>query len=83
MNSIDAGMSAGMVTMVAPTLSVQAQRDFKLTYQRSMNSWRMGLSFESCKRVRACLPTGDVQETRADFFFSETRLRYRNDPACH
>ncbi|EFX04701.1 hypothetical protein CMQ_1629 [Grosmannia clavigera kw1407] len=50
LNSIDAGMSAGMVTAVAPTLSVQAQRDFKLTYQRSMNSWRMGLSFESCEQ---------------------------------
>lgn len=27
-----------------PTVSVQVQRDFKLAYQRSMNSWRLGLS---------------------------------------
>lgn len=47
--SIDAGVAAGMTTAVVPTLSVQAQRDFKLSYQRSMNSWRMGLSFESCE----------------------------------
>ncbi|OAA68273.1 hypothetical protein SPI_00468 [Niveomyces insectorum RCEF 264] len=45
-SSLDAGVSPGMVSAVAPNLSIQVQRDFRLTYQRSMNSWRMGLSFE-------------------------------------
>ncbi|EPE10881.1 hypothetical protein F503_05976 [Ophiostoma piceae UAMH 11346] len=43
--SVDAGVTAGVVSVAAPQISVQAQRNFKLAYQRTMSSWRMGLSF--------------------------------------
>jgi hypothetical protein len=48
-NTLDAGVSGNPTTTISPNLSVHAQRNFKLVYQRNMNSWRMGLSFEPCE----------------------------------
>ncbi len=50
-DGIDAGVASNPQVGIAPNVNVHTQRDFKLTYQRSINSWRMGLSFEPCELV--------------------------------
>ena len=46
--SVTAGVTAGVVSVAAPQISVQAQRNFQLAYRRTMSSWRMGLSSVEC-----------------------------------
>src|SRR5438045_77342 len=36
---------------ISPEVGIHVQRDNKVTYERESNSWRRGLSFESCKCV--------------------------------
>jgi hypothetical protein len=48
--SVDVGISGNPLGgSVAPTLAVHVGRENMLTYERESNSWRKGLSFESCQ----------------------------------
>ena len=49
--SVDVGASGNpLAGGVTPTATVHVGRENKLTYERESNSWRKGLSFESCER---------------------------------
>lgn len=56
--SLTVGISgeADVVTAgkVMPSASVHVQKDNKITIERTMRSWRKGLSYESC-RLSLCL----------------------------
>lgn len=51
-----------------PTFSVQVQRDFKLAYQRSMNSWRLGLSSGVVLSIDYKIPSSVPLATRLATF---------------
>lgn len=48
-NNVQVGVGPNFAGGVAPSLVVHAQHADRLTYERSMESWRGGLVFERCK----------------------------------